>query len=101
MAALTLRDRRLLHHPPTTKTWVCQKKRQSDGIDIDCATVMSNADDRCYMCGSHRPAAPVLLYPAYEAACKKAGIEPGDPWPPKAVPTEGAKPPTTRRKANR
>jgi hypothetical protein len=73
---LTLRDKRLLKYPPTPETWICRAKK-AEGT---CGNVLGGSTDRCWHCGTRRPARPTRLYPDYERACAKAGIEPGTPW---------------------
>jgi hypothetical protein len=94
--ALTLREQQLLRHAPTPMTWLCNRKT-GEGR---CGAVNTGRATQCWVCCTKRPPSPVLLWPAYETACKKAGIETGDRWPARAedAPTEDAPVKPTRRK---
>lgn len=84
MAKLSAAEKRLLVYPPTETTWECQgslKVRLMDEIvDQACSMAWSGDKTKCLVCGVARRKRPKLLWPLYVAACKKAGIEPGDRW---------------------
>jgi hypothetical protein len=103
---LTADERRLLTYPPTQKTWLCRGKytvtKIVDGlpsiVTLKCSMTNNGANRRCVICGTKKSATPKLLWPLYELACKKAGIEPGTRWPPKAEPDAEAIPPKRKTK---
>lgn len=73
---LTKAERKLIEFPPTPKTWRCRSKRQVGDETKPCGMVNSGLRSKCLYCGAKKPSKPTLLWPLYEAACKKAGIEP-------------------------
>jgi hypothetical protein len=76
LARLNKAEKRLVLHPPTPRTWVCRKKRQKDAGTEACGFVNSGRHRKCQLCAATKPSKPVLLWPLYLAACKKAGIDP-------------------------
>lgn len=69
---LTKAEARLIAYPPTQTTWVCTSPSiMKEGA---CNMVNSGKSERCWVCNGNR--SNVLLWPAYEKACKKAGIDP-------------------------
>jgi len=88
MADLTREQQRLLRYPPTPTSW------QHAG----CSAVNRGSAKACWLCCKPKPRTPRLLWPLYERACKVAGIEPGERWPQKAVPSENPPRNVTRRK---
>lgn len=65
--AVTVREQSVLLYPPTKTTWVCE-----------CSMVNSGAMEKCWICGKKKT--KNLLWPVYENACKKVGIEVGSLW---------------------
>lgn len=101
---LTLADQRLLRFPPTASTWEClfATMLTTDPPQVRrCGAYNHGERKDCWLCGTRKPRRPHLIYPAYTAACLKAGIEPGTRWPVKDEPTEAVAPKKTRRKGNR
>lgn len=99
MAKLTQAEQRILRHPPTTATWECLATRLRDGVMARCGQYNLGMASKCWLCAKPKPRRVKLVWPVYEAACKKAGIEPGTRWPVREAPEET--PPTkasTRRK---
>ena len=94
MARLTVAEKRLLQHPPTKGTWRCKgyiKTSPTEG-EVEkklCGQLNLGLTHHCWVCGKVKPNKAELVWPEYVAACKKAGIEPGERWhesdPPKAA----------------
>lgn len=105
MADLTKRDERLLRHPPTNSTWEClaTRKTEKNGeiTTIRCGELNPGSHSKCWLCARPKPRRPKLIYPVYEAACKKAGIEPGTRWPVREEKTDDAPPKKARRKGSK
>lgn len=99
MADLTQREKRLLRYPPTDSTWECLSTTKRGEETVRCGAINPGSSVTCWCCARPKSRRPKLLYPAYVAACKKAGIEPGTRWPVREVP-EDASPKKTRRKGN-
>ncbi len=57
----------LLLYPPTQTTWACT-----------CDTYNNGKAEKCWLCGNSKT--DKLLWPLYEAACLKVGIEVGGNW---------------------
>ncbi len=64
---VSVREQSLLMYPPTRTTWICK-----------CSLFNSGSMEKCWLCGL--PKTTDLLWPTYEAACKKVGIEVGSLW---------------------
>lgn len=64
---LTVREQSLLLHPPTATTWLCTCDIANNGKHL-----------RCWVCGKEQTSK--LLWPIYEKACAKVGIEVGTLW---------------------
>lgn len=80
MAKLTQAEKRLLRYPPTTKTWRCKGYLVVDGEKKLCGQLTLGMATKCFLCGKAKPRTPELVWPEYERACQKAGIEPGTRW---------------------
>lgn len=93
MSKLKAAEEALLRNPPTPETWVCGRKTKHDGIEVECRGVLSGNCRKCHFCGKDKRASAKKLWPAYVAACAKAGIEPGTRWP-VAAPTNSDEKPT-------
>ena len=65
--AVTVREQSVLLYPPTKATWICK-----------CGMFNSGGMDKCWICS--KPKTKELLWPIYENACKKVGIEVGSLW---------------------
>lgn len=99
MARLTLAERNLLRYPPTTTTWICQAKRMRDGVErVECGLPNFGLASKCWLCGTKKPSRVKLEWPRYVATCKKAGIEPGEKWPPKSTETAAPSPRKGRKR---
>jgi len=64
---LTQREQGLLLHPPTKESWLCS-----------CDIINSGKNEHCWVCGKKQTTK--LLWPLYEKACAKVGIEVGTLW---------------------
>ncbi len=84
MARMTDRERQLIQYPPTPTTWACGRKYKTseliDGepqlVDYKCVGINPGSTKVCSYCRRPKRPTALLLWPAYLAACVKAGIEP-------------------------
>ena len=64
---ISVREQGLLLHPPTKESWLCS-----------CDIINNGNNENCWVCGKKQSSN--LLWPMYEKACAKAGVEIGTLW---------------------